>query len=101
MKKLTLGEFRKFTEELSDSYEIRVSSIVKGEQTCHTEVIDISSSEDIEGDFVILEPYETEVTNEEVDVDNFADYLIENASECFEHQDREGLIEVLKRSLNS
>ncbi|UZW13210.1 hypothetical protein OSC52_15340 [Clostridium pasteurianum] len=101
MEKLTLGEFRDFTKDLSDNYEIRVSSIQKGEQTYHTEVYDITSSEDVEGDFVILEPSEIEVDNGEVDLDNFADYLIENASECFEHQDRKGLIEVLKRSINS
>jgi hypothetical protein len=33
----------------------------------------------------------------EIDLENLADYLIENASEAFEHQDRELLIAVLKR----
>jgi hypothetical protein len=31
------------------------------------------------------------------DLENFADYLIENASEAFEHQNRELLIATLKR----
>lgn len=35
--------------------------------------------------------------NKKLDIDNLADYLIENASEAFEHQDRELLENVLKR----
>jgi hypothetical protein len=31
------------------------------------------------------------------DLEKFADYLIENASEAFEHQDRELLTDVLRR----
>ena len=102
MNKLTLGELREFTKDLSDDYEMRVSSIQRGEQSYHTEVIDITASTDSDGDFVILEPSEIEIDSEETNcLENFADYLIENASDAFEHQDRELLVQVLQKYSNS
>lgn len=99
IKKLTLGDLREFTKELPNTYEIRISSIQIGEQRYHSNVCDITSNSDNEGNFVILEPSEIEIEsdNKLTDLDNLADYLIENASECFEHQDREELIKVLKK----
>lgn len=38
-----------------------------------------------------------EEINKELDIDDFVDYLIENASDAFEHQDRELLEEVVQR----
>lgn len=35
--------------------------------------------------------------NKKTDIEGLADYLIENASEAFEHQDRELLESVLRR----
>jgi hypothetical protein len=69
MEKLTLGEFRKFTEDLPDDYEIRVCSIQRGERSYHTEVDNISSSMDTEGNYVILEPNEIEVSEAEYEED--------------------------------
>ena len=60
MERLTLGEFREFTKDLSDDFEIRVSSIIRGENAYHTNVFDVFSSEDIEDNFVVLEPSEVE-----------------------------------------
>jgi len=69
MNKLTLGEFRKFTEDLSDDYEIRVASIQRGERSYHTDVDTISSSVDTDGNYVILEPNEIEVSDGEYEED--------------------------------
>lgn len=100
MENLSLGEFREFTNDLSDDYEIRIDSVIEGEQSYHTSVYNITSRVDIEGKFVVLEPSEIEVSDGEMDLENFADYLIENASESFEHQDRELLLKILEKYLN-
>ncbi|RHW65437.1 hypothetical protein DZC34_09360 [Clostridium botulinum] len=69
MEKLTLEELRKFTEDCSDDYEVRVSSVIIGEQSYHTSVFDITSLIDNDGKFLVLEPSEVQVSdNDEEDM---------------------------------
>lgn len=69
IKKMTLGEFREFTKDLTDDFELRVSSILRNEKSYHTEILAISSSEDIEGKYIILEPSEIEVSDTDYEDD--------------------------------
>jgi hypothetical protein len=69
LKKLTLGEFRDFTKDLPNNYELRISSVIKGDDSYHTSVFDISSVEDAEGNFIILEPSEIEVSDTDCEND--------------------------------
>lgn len=70
----------------------------KVNQISCTEALNIDcnrETEDIWKDFIDIDAKDDE------EVYEFADYLIENTSEAFEHQDRNSLITVLKNYLES
>lgn len=99
----TVKELKDFIEDVDNDTKVVIESIVSGEERYCSDTSDIYFSEDSESDdkLLVFVPKEIEVNtsddDEFIEVDKFADYLIENASEAFEHQDRKLLEDVIKR----
>lgn len=94
-------DLKEFIEELDDDMDVVVESIVSGEERYCSSTADIYSSIDWNSKqkLLVIAPKEVEICNtvEDEEVSEFADYLIENASEAFKCQDRELLEKVLKQ----
>ncbi|KEI95014.1 hypothetical protein N496_18790 (plasmid) [Clostridium botulinum A2B3 87] len=97
---LNVKELKEFIEDLPDEMEVVIQSIVSGDEEYCSEILDISSTiDDNSGDkLLVLDPKEVSINNvvEDEEVEEIADYLIEFASDAFEHKDREELIKALK-----
>ena len=94
-------DLKEFIEGLDDDMDVVVESIISGEERYCSSTADIYSSVDWNSKekLLVIVPKEVEICNavEGEEVSEFADYLIENASESFKYQDRELLEQVLKQ----
>lgn len=97
---MKVKELKEFIEDLDDNIEVVAETIISGDENYCSEINDITYSKDYNSgeELLVLYPKEVSINNvvEDEEVDELADYLIENASEAFEHQDRNSLITVLK-----
>lgn len=100
--KWNVKELKEFIKDIDDDYEIVIESIISGEEQYCSDTEDIYSSKDSESGnkLLVFVPKEIQVSGFDDDgIEDFADYLVENAEYAFQHKDRKELISVLERYL--